>query len=113
MTLAQILELAREARKSPHARRVLHDALLEHYGERYERILARAQTYADSFDSPQVILFRPRHAESFYGGGHELAGSVFGTVDIADFRSWRRWKRTHYGPHEVVTLLVVRPRRPA
>ena len=114
MTLEQILELAREARKSPHARRVLHDALLEYYGDRYERVLVGAQAHADGWGAPQAILFRPRFAENpHYGASPRLAGHyrralVFGTIHLSDLRASRRY--FYEGSQEVVTVLVVRPR---
>ena len=56
MTLEQILELARQARRSPDARRVLHDALLERYGDVYEYAFEQAQRRADSFGEPRVFV---------------------------------------------------------
>ena len=101
MTLEQILELAREARKSPHARRVLHDALLEYYGDRYERVLVGAQAHADGWGAPQAVLFRPRFAEN----PHLAVQSVH----LSDLRASRRWTRhPHHGG--TITVLVVRPR---
>ena len=60
MTLETILELARQARRSPHARRVLHDALLERYGDGYAQILDDAGRSAMVFDMPILVMLLPR-----------------------------------------------------
>lgn len=58
-SLDDILALAAAARRSPHARRVLHDALLERYGDLYKVVLDRAQGYADQSGRPDVVVLRP------------------------------------------------------
>ena len=61
MTLEQILDLARQARRSPDARRVLHDALLERYGDVYETaVLGDALDCARTTDQYIVIALDPR-----------------------------------------------------
>ena len=59
MTLDQLLELARAARRSPHARRVLHDAFIETFGDAYLQVLKDAQHYADRWRTPQIVFFSP------------------------------------------------------
>lgn len=59
MTLGQVLALAKSARRSPEARRVLHDALLERYGLAYEDVLARAARIADRNGRPTIVLLAP------------------------------------------------------
>ena len=56
-TLAQILELAEAARRSPYARRVLFDALIDRYGDDFLSVVERAQATADQWRTvPQGIL---------------------------------------------------------
>ena len=43
VTLESILALAEEARRSPHARRVLFDAMTERYGRAFERVVDSAR----------------------------------------------------------------------
>ena len=59
MTLDEILDLALLARRSPHARRVLHDALLERYPDAYGFALKRAHETADAYGKPQIVMFAP------------------------------------------------------
>ena len=59
MTLEQVLALARSARRSPHARRVLHDALLERYGLAYEEILDEAARFAAGAKKAVVVMLVP------------------------------------------------------
>lgn len=47
MMLDQILDLAMLARRSPYARRILHDALIERYGGDYTTFVERAHRYAN------------------------------------------------------------------
>ena len=55
-TLEQILDLVRQARRSPHARRVLFDALIDRYGKDFLDRIAYAQRYADRYSVP-LLLF--------------------------------------------------------
>lgn len=56
MTLDELLDLIAMARRSPHARRVLHDALLERYTRDYEHFLWRARVCADRAQRPCVVM---------------------------------------------------------
>ena len=57
-SLEAILDLAWQASRSPYARRVLHDALLERYGAAYEDFVARVQQISDS-QGPVVVTLLP------------------------------------------------------
>ena len=56
-----ILDLAREARRSPHARRVLFDALIDRYGEDFLFTIVKAQERADRDGVSQMVILRPDH----------------------------------------------------
>ena len=56
MELEDLMALAEHARRSPHARRVLFDALLERYGAHFETLLEVAQADADRTGQPIVVL---------------------------------------------------------
>ena len=58
-SLDQVLELAREARRSPNARRVLHDALLERYGASYQFAIDEAGKQAASRKRPFIVMLVP------------------------------------------------------
>ena len=58
-TLAQILDLAEQARRSPHARRVLFDALIDRYGDLFLGYVERTQELADRLNVRRVLILRP------------------------------------------------------
>ena len=120
MTLESILVLAQQARRSPHARRVLHDALLERYAAAYEAVLEMATAYARQTGVSQAILFYPK---KLVGLEAKLRGQrrptrfeltnedVLEYYDIDIIRSYRH----HYGLGasgaivDEITVVVVRP----
>ena len=55
-TLEQILDLAEQARRSPHARRVLFDALLDRYGDDFLDRIEAAQYAADKSGVPLFVF---------------------------------------------------------
>ena len=117
MTLETILELARQARRSPHARRVLHDALLERYGDNYLRILSDAQRSAELFDTPVLVLLRAKglsdaeHAWRFYMRApstlplsYDLLQEAFAFDDAS-----ARPRHRYFAPRDGQYLLTVLP----
>ena len=58
-TLAQILDLAKQAKRSPYARRVLFDALIDRYGERFLGVVAHQQLLADAWNRSRLIYLDP------------------------------------------------------
>ena len=57
-TVDTILELAHAARKSPDARRVLFDALVDRYGDNFLDTVAKAQRRADEGNVGEIVLLR-------------------------------------------------------
>ena len=93
MTLEQVLELARLARRSPHARRVLHDALLERYGEAYEEILDEAARFAAGAKKAVVVMLVPAQlAEAEAAWRSQQQASAF----LA-----REWEKPEPKPEEI------------
>ena len=119
MTLETILELARQARRSPHARRVLHDALLERYGEIYLRVLDDAQRSAEIFDTPVLVMVRPQgliDAENAWHHHMRVPRAVRVSYDILrhqaftfDDASSRPRRRRYPAPADAQYLLTVLP----
>ena len=113
MTLEQILELAEQARRSPHARLVLHDALLERYGDAYEEYLAGTQRRADTFGHSRAILLDvDKIVRVATSAGLWLALFNYPILDLhAARRRWEIERQTVGGtrPNEVL-VTVVRPR---
>lgn len=122
-TLEQILELAKQARRSPHARRVLFDALIDRYGDDFLITVNNAQERADRDDRSLVIIFRPHRLHEADAAWREYLGSenaahrlyrflenwhVFSTIDIGFRRNWwtppSEWDET-------VVVAVVHPQR--
>ena len=60
-SLLTVLRLARQVQREPEQRAVLHDALLERYGDDYEWIVADAISYAYLDKRPWVVLLQPTH----------------------------------------------------
>ena len=118
-TLEQILDLAAQARRSPHARRVLFDALIDRYGEDFLFTVDRAQTHADQRDRSQAIVIRPRRLPAADEAWQYLRASgdetyrllenwfVFSTIDVDFRRHW--WSASPLDDTVVVT--VVHPRQ--
>ena len=109
-TLDQVLALADEARRSPHARRVLHDALLERYGDDFGRVVERAGSMALAYNLPMVVTLRPselRYVEGLWSGAklptHVLENrGAFEVYELARLRE--HWPPGH---RRYVTLVVV------
>lgn len=55
-SLDDVLELARGARRSPHGRQVLFDALIERYGRHFLLYLKKVQTEADRIGLPMMVF---------------------------------------------------------
>ena len=122
-TLDTILELAQAARRSPHARRVLHDALIDRYGDDYLITIERAQQSADENDVGYMVLLRPdRLSEADAslmkerrrpGGG--FTRHMLETWDAlsrlaVDFRTLRTGLFGGRGGRARIPVVVVRPR---
>ena len=107
MTLDALLELVRAARRSPHARRVLHDALLES-GPAYARALENAISFARSTNEPVAVVVNARSLQSI------PSADAFDVARVSFLRGHRRaWRRG--GPvflADRVTVVVVRPPKP-
>ena len=118
-TLDQVLALADEARRSPHARRVLLDALIERYGVDITSVLAEAdrlatgdhRAYAVVLRPPVLITFDPIR-ESLRARGINTRKllrnkGAFGVYDVAQLRgpSGQFYRRS------LTVVVVVRPRR--
>ena len=107
-TLTEVIGLAEAARRSPHARRVLHDALLERYGEVYEDKLTLAQVSADFNRKPYVVLL-PLRVDDL-----TPSGDIFIVESAMSVRRRRRSWRQRFGVStDDVAVVVVRPRDPA
>ena len=126
-TLAQILDLAEASRRSPYARRVLFDALLDRYGDDFLAVIDHAQRRADEANVAQaVILSRARlpRADAAWQTWRRAFGSrkrsipglgaplyAFRFLDT-DARSRLRWYTAASEPDFKGSVLVtlVRPR---
>ena len=64
VSVETILALAEEARRSPHARRVLFDAMLERYGEAFERTIDRARAAGERREETTVMILAPKELEA-------------------------------------------------
>ena len=115
MTLEQILDLARQARRSPDARRVLHDALLERYGDVYETaVLGDALDCARTTDQYIVIALDPRalaEVEADFAGRpipwHTLRLRAFNVSLLENWRvigGLRKRRAIAFMPHGVSEL---------
>ena len=58
-SLLTVLRLIRQVQHAPEERDVLHDALLERYGDDYEHHIESAIDYAHRYQRPWVVLVRP------------------------------------------------------
>ena len=106
MTLDEILQLAHAARRSPHARRVLHDALLERYGRAYEEILERAQQYADRHQRRYAVLL---DLDLLARTDSAAIAMAHHTVELV--RSSRRaWRERGDSQGNEITVVVLNPR---
>ena len=117
MTLEAILVLVQQARRSPHARRVLHDALLERYGRCYEEVLAFAQNAAKNTREPILIILKvdalvsadarapkERCPSAFLLNAGDAVSQVFWIVPV---KTWWRFRTPHN--RNFVHIMVVRP----
>ena len=121
LDVVDILRLARAARSSPYARRVLHDALLELYGPAYEEILATAQRRADAANDPYAIILRP-HLLKYVFLASPISPTVSastaqlsGAITFTRLRQYRVWQRRRSPddrgwPYQPQVVLTVRPR---
>lgn len=57
-SLDDILALARAARRSPHGRQVLFDALIERYGRHFLLYLKKTQAEADRAGTPIFVFLK-------------------------------------------------------
>ena len=112
-TVDTILELAREARRSPHARRVLHDALIERYGDDYLFTIERAQKNADD-----VVILRPdrlRAADAALTverrGGYITIPTLENWHALSRLAVTMRSFRSRVYDEDSVAVVVVRPRK--
>ena len=121
-TLAQVLALVEAARRSPHARRVLHDALLERYGAGYESVIDYARELAAQSALDQAIILRPdkiaaaderwRRGKWFFPSLDTLVGGDALEIHaVEDVRAYRRYWRGRKQLPDEMTLLVVRAPR--
>ena len=131
-TLDQVLALADEARRSPHARRVLHDALLERYHRYYLTLVRQAQSDARSLEEPVAFVFYPetltllekkwRSGPPSAQGRNGLRGA-FSIWTVRSLRSHRRFATTEHerayrwfnalpDARNALVLFVVGPRSP-
>ena len=116
LDVVDILQLARAARRSPHARRVLHDALLELYGPAYEEVLATAQRRADEELDPYVIVLRP-YLLKYVLVSSRSPTVLGGAITLSRLRLYRAWQRRQTRddwpqrwPYQSQVILLVRPR---
>ena len=119
ISLDDILELARAARRSPHGRQVLFDALIERYGTAVLDYVAAVQEVADRTGRPQMIFLAPARlvrAERIWSHMPPRPATI-AMLDLAGFTALRsydaldlaraRW-RTQATEQQLVT---VKPRR--
>ena len=115
MTLKTILALAQEARTSAHARRVLHDALLERYGSAYEARVDAARAIARERKQPVILMLEPAKLADY----ERIAPSMTRTKRAAAFwlafraatlRLIQHERRSgNYDRSQVVPIVSVRP----
>lgn len=117
MTTEQILELARAARRSPHARRVLHDAFIETFGDAYLQILVDAQFYADRWRTPQIVFFAPdrlREMMERWGRKGRVPRYIFSNWNVFRIQPARTLHLARNRAAQVEQQVVtVRPRSPS
>lgn len=68
MNRTELFALIEAARRSPDARRVLHDVLLERYPSNYGWVVEQASQWANHFYEPYFILLDSRALRRFEAG---------------------------------------------
>ena len=102
MTRDALIELVRAARRSPHARRVLHDALLES-GPAYARALENAISFARSTGKPVAVVVNAQSLQS------DPPDHAFNVARVSFLREHRRaWSKSPAWSDRV-SVVVVRP----
>lgn len=111
-TLEQILDLAAQARRSPHARRVLFDALIDRYGNEFLNVVERAQTYADQDGRSFAIYLSPERLRQVEQWDHDrTAGHVrpHARVGTHAFHIMNLAYRLAWRTSDEVLVAVIRP----
>ena len=112
-----ILELAEEARRSPHARRVLFDALSERYAPFFGNVVDFARSLAREDGQPRAVLLDPpefakAERENHWGRRtppRDVVGRAVWSTPINNLRGLRRfYRRGDTAVPPDVTIVVVR-----
>ena len=118
-TVDTILELAREARRSPHARRVLHDALIDRYGDDYLFTVERAQKSADENEVGFMVILRPDRLRAADAALMEERRRPGGGYTLPTLENWHamsrlavdyRTFRSRVYDKDSIVVVVLRPR---